>query len=281
MGRETTPSDLTITPRDRRFGRGMRTDRWWLGGDPIGTALYNALSATFPKGEAFFVESVRAFREGADPRLAADIRAFTTQEVMHSREHVAFNKRALEAGYDLSELDKKVDERLAFVRERHPIVNLAATMALEHFTAMLAHELLADERHLAGADAESANLWRWHAIEEIEHKGVAYDTWIHATRGMGRFKRWSIKARVMLLVTRNFIVDRAAGALELLRQDGITGPKAWWALFWFSFVRPGMMRKILGAWASFFMPGFHPWKHDDRALIVDAERSLQNQQAYA
>jgi hypothetical protein len=281
MARETTPSDLTITPRDRRFGRGTRTDRWWLGGDPIGTALYNALSATFPKGEAFFVESVRAFREGADPRLAADIRAFTTQEVMHSREHVAFNKRALEAGYDLTELDKKVDERLAFVRERHPLVNLAATMALEHFTAMLAHELLADARHLEGADTESANLWRWHAIEEIEHKGVAYDTWMHATKGLGRFKRWSIKARVMLLVTRNFIVDRAAGALELLRQDGITGPKAWWALFWFSFVRPGMMRKILGAWASFFMPGFHPWKHDDRALIVDAERSLQNQQAYA
>jgi hypothetical protein len=281
MARETTPSDLTITPRDRRFGRGTRTDRWWLGGDPIGTALYNALSATFPKGEAFFVESVRAVREGADPRLAADIRAFTTQEVMHSREHVAFNKRALEAGYDLTELDRKVDERLDFVRQRPPIVNLAATMALEHFTAMLAHELLADDRHLGPADPESAALWRWHAIEEIEHKGVAYDTWLHATRKLGRFKRWSIKARVMLLVTRNFIVDRAAGALELLRQDGITGPKAWWALFWFSFVRPGMMRKILGAWASFFMPGFHPWKHDDRALIVDAERSLQNQQAYA
>ena len=39
-----TPADLTITPRDRRFGRGMRTERWWMGGDPIATALYNALS---------------------------------------------------------------------------------------------------------------------------------------------------------------------------------------------------------------------------------------------
>src|SRR5687768_15227482 len=158
MARVTTPTDLTIRPRDRRFGRGESTARWWLGGDPYGTALYNALSATFPKGEAFFVESVRAYREGAEPRLAADIKAFTTQEVMHSREHVAFNKRAVDAGYDLSRLDRTVDERLAIIRARHPIVNLAATMALEHFTAMLAHELLADPRHLAGADGETGAL---------------------------------------------------------------------------------------------------------------------------
>lgn len=274
MVRETTPSDLTITPRDRRFGRGMRTDRWWMGGDPIATALYNALSATFPKGEAFFVESVRKFRDGTPPKLAEEIRAFVSQEVMHSREHVAFNKRAHEAGYDLSSLEKRVDWRLDMVRARAPIASLAATMALEHFTAILAHELLRDPRHLAAADAETAALWRWHAIEEIEHKGVAYDTWLHATRDWPRFKRWRVKAKVMLLVTRNFVVDRTAGTLELLRQDGITGPKAWARFFWFAFVRPGMMRKVLGAWASFFMPGFHPWNHDDRALIAREEKKL-------
>jgi len=271
---DRTPSDLTITPRDRRFGRDSAATRWWMGGNPVATALYNALSATFPKGEAFFVESVRAFRDDAPPRLAQEIRAFTTQEVMHSREHVAFNKRALDAGYDMTKLEKRVDERLALVKSKHPIVSLAATMALEHFTAILAHELLRDPRHLDRADAESAALWRWHAIEEIEHKGVAYDTWLHATRDWPRFRRWKVKAKVMLLVTRNFVVDRTAGTLELLRQDGITGPRAWWGLFWFAYVRPGMMRKVLGAWASFFMPRFHPWNHDDRALIADAERDL-------
>jgi hypothetical protein len=274
MAAEATPSDLTITPRDRRFGRGERTARWWMGGDPVATALYNALSATFPKGEAFFVESVRKFREGADPKLAGEIKAFVTQEVMHTREHVAFNKRALDAGYDLSRLERDVDARLDLVRSKPPIASLAATMALEHFTAILAHELLRDPRHLAGADPESAAMWRWHSIEEIEHKGVAYDTWLHATRAWPRFKRWSVKAKVMLLVTRNFLVDRTAGALELLRQDGITGPRAWARLFWFAFMRPGMVRKILGAWSTFFMPGFHPWNHDDRALIAAEEQRL-------
>ena len=266
-----TPADLTITPRDRRFGRGEATPRWWHGGNPYASALYNALSATFPLGEAFFVESVRNHRGGADERLAADIRNFTTQEVVHSREHLAFNRRAADAGYDLTPLEARVARRLELLRSKPPIASLAATMALEHFTAILAHALLADPRHLAGADPASAELWRWHASEEIEHKGVAYDTWLHATKAWPRKKRWQVKAKVMMLVTRNFIVDRTRGALELLRQDGITGPRAWANLLWFMWVAPGMMAKIFGAWAAFFMPGFHPWNEDDRALIQEYE----------
>lgn len=280
MARQTTPSDLTITPRDRRFGRESRAGRWWHGGDPVATAFYNAMSATFPKGEAFFVESVRKFREGVGPRLAAEIKAFTTQEVMHSREHVAFNKAVSEAGYDMSPLEERVERRLALVRSRPPIVSLAVTMALEHFTAILAHQLLGNPRHLANADSESTALWRWHSIEEIEHKGVAYDTWMHATRHWPRARRWKVKAKVMLFVTRNFVVDRTLGSLELLRQDGITGPRAWARLFWFAYVRPGMLRKILGAWADFFLPGFHPWNRDDRALIAGEERKLSAHEAY-
>ena len=277
MARPYTPHDLTITPRDRRFGRGAAQDHWWMGGDPVATAFYNALSATFPKGEAFFVESVRMFREGTPPKLAAEIKAFVTQEVMHSREHVQFNKRALEAGYDMSKLEERVEWRLSITRSRPPIVNLAATMCLEHFTAILAHQLLKNRRHLDRADAENAALWRWHSIEEIEHKGVAYDTWLHATGSLPRFRRWKIKAKVMLFVTRNFVVDRTFGTLELLRQDGITGPRAWARMVWFAWVYPGMLRKILGAWLSFFMPGFHPWKQDDRNLIAAAEQRLTAQ----
>ena len=269
LERETvTPADLVITPRDRRFGREDKTPRWWHGGDPYLTALFNALSATFPKGEAFFIDSVRKFRNAADERLAGEIRAFTTQEVIHSREHVAFNRRAADAGYDLGPLEGRVDERLALLNSKPPIAALAATMALEHFTAILAHELLADARHLAGADQASADLWRWHAVEEIEHKGVAYDTWLAATKDWPRRKRWKVKAKVMLLVTRNFIVDRTAGALELLRQDGITGLRAWLPLLWAMWGRPGVMRKVFAAWVSYFLPRFHPWNEDDRRLIV-------------
>lgn len=282
MTRAQTPRDLTITPRDRRFGRGTQQARWWMNGDPVATAFYNALSATFPKGEAFFVESVREFREGAPDKLAREIKGFVTQEVMHSREHVQFNKRAAEAGYDIGPLEARLEWRLSITRSRPPIVNLAATMCLEHFTAILAHQLLKNPRHLDGAASEDAALWRWHSIEEIEHKAVAYDTWLFATRGLTRWRRWKIKAKVMLFVTRNFVVDRSYGTLELLRQDGITGARAWGRMLWFAWVRPGMLRKISGAWLAFFLPGFHPWKIDDRHLIAEAETRLPAQaEAYA
>jgi uncharacterized protein len=269
-----TPAELSITPRDRRFGRDAATPRLWHGGRLEATAIYNALSTTFPKGEAFFVESVRAFRDEAPPKLAEEIKGFTTQEAIHSREHDAFNKRAVDAGYDLGKLEKRVEERLAITKGRPPIVSLAATMALEHFTAILAHQLLADPRHLEGADRETAELWRWHAVEEIEHKGVAYDTWLHATRHWPRFKRWKVKARVMLLVTRNFLVDRTAGALELMRQDGVADVRAWLLLLTYLWVRPGMFRKIAGAWFSFFLPRFHPWNVDDRHLLRKYEENV-------
>ena len=262
------PTTLAIIPRDRRFGASASPNRLWHGGRVEATAIYNALSTTFPKGEAFFVESVRAFRDGAPPQLAEDIKGFTTQEVIHSREHDRFNRRAEQAGYDLSALDQRIEERLAIGRGRPPVANLAATMALEHFTAILAHQLLADPRHLEGADPEAAKLWRWHAAEEIEHKGVAYDTWLHATRHWSRWKRWKVKSLLMLLMTRNFLVDRTKGALELMRQDGVTGLRAWARLLSYLWLRPGMFRKIAGAWAAYFVPGFHPWNHDDRHLLA-------------
>jgi uncharacterized protein len=271
-----TPNDLTITPRDRRFGRASKQDRWWLGGDPIATAFYNALSITFPKGEAFFIESVKAFRDGAPEKLEREIRAFISQEVMHSREHVSFNKRVTEAGYDLTGLERKVTDSLELTKNRPAFLNLCVTMALEHYTAIMATQMLTDPLAFKGADAEQVDMWKWHAIEEIEHKGVAYDTWLHATRDWTRWKRWKVKSIMMLLVTKNFWTNRYKGTIELLRQDGITGWKAHARVLWFLFGSPGAIRKLLPAWATFFMPGFHPWNHDDRALIAKYESEYED-----
>ncbi|WP_066482495.1 MULTISPECIES: metal-dependent hydrolase [unclassified Sphingomonas] len=270
-----TPADLEIRPRDRRFGRNTNVRRWWHGDDPVATAFYNALSVTFPKGEGFFIDSVRKFRDGTPPRLEREINAFVKQEVIHTREHVAFNRHVTDQGYDVSRLEARVDRELAITKGRPPIANLAATMALEHFTAIIAHQLIANPRHLAGADPEAAALWRWHAIEEIEHKGVAYDTWLHATRDWPRFRRWWVKSLVMVMATIKFFRGRTEGMLDLLAQDGLTGAGVKWRVFRYAFGRPGMARKVLGAWFAYFMPGFHPWNHDDRKLIALADSDYE------
>lgn len=267
MAKDKTPVDLEITPRDRRFGRETSQDRWWYNNDPVGTAFFNALSVTFPRGEAYFIEAVKAHREGVPPKLAGEIRAFVQQEVMHSREHVAFNRKVSETGYDISPLEKVVEESLEATKDRPAIVDLAVTMALEHYTALLAQQILKNEKGFASADPEWANLWRWHAIEEIEHKGVAYDTWMHATKDWSRWQRWKVKSRVMLLVTMMFWPKRVRGMKALLAQDGITGARAMGRILWFMFGMPGMLRKALPQWIAYFLPGFHPWNHDDRELI--------------
>ncbi len=267
------PADLAITVRERRFGRGDKP-RWWLNNDPVATAWLNSLSATFPRGEAFFIESVKAFREGVPPQLAEEIRAFVAQEVNHSREHIAFNRSVVDAGYDLAEIDQGVVDWLEIARRRPAIVNLAATIALEHFTAMMAHEFLSRPQYFAGAEPDSAAMWRWHAIEEIEHKGVAYDTFLHATRHLSRWQRWKLKSAVMLMVTNNFVRNRIRDALQLLAQDGLTGPRVRWQLYAHVFWKPGVLRRILPAWIGYFLPGFHPWNLDDRALIAKAAQEF-------
>jgi predicted metal-dependent hydrolase len=266
-----TPDDLAIIVRDLRFGREHKPARWWLNGDPVATAWHNALSATFPRGETMFIEAVKAHREGAPPKLEAEIRAFVQQEINHTREHIAFNKAATDAGYDLTKIDVRIAEIMALIRQRPQIVNLAATIALEHYTAMMAHEFLANPKHFSGGEPETVAMWRWHATEEIEHKGVAFDTWLHATRDWSRWKRWKLKSTMMLIITLNFLRNRWNDSLHLLAQDGLSGARIKFRLAWYLLGTPGVLRRIFPSWLSYFLPGFHPWNHDDRALIGKAD----------
>ncbi|MEO0062654.1 MAG: hypothetical protein RLZZ08_1214, partial [Pseudomonadota bacterium] len=181
--------------------------------------------------------------------------------------HVSFNRAAADAGYDMTAIDQRVAKLIGDVRARPPHGWLAVTIALEHFTAMFAHQFLAHPEHFHGAGSEQADLWCWHAVEEIEHKGVAFDTWLHATRNWSRWRRWRVKSLLMLIITRRFVKHRFADAMELLAQDGITGWHARARLLWYLLGRPGILRRIMPAWIAYFLPGFHPWNHDDRALI--------------
>ncbi len=266
-----TSADRALTVRDRRFSRDPPYPRWWVAGDPVATAWFTVLSATFPRGEAYFVESVKAFRDGAPPKLAAAIRDFIAQEINHTREHLALNRAAHAIGYDLSLTDANVDRLLGLARAQAPIFNLAATAALEHFTAIMAHELLANPVYFAGSDAQIADLWRWHAVEEIEHKGVAYDVWLHATRDWGRWQRWRLQAVTMLAITPRFLMYRCQEVLALLAQDGLTGWRAKLGLTSYLLRRPGILRQVFPAWLAWFGPGFHPWQIDDHALIAGTE----------
>jgi len=270
----TTPADLTITPRDLRVDRNTRNARWWHGGDPVATAYFNALSAAFPQGETFFIESVRRYRDSVHEPLREQIAAFVQQESMHTREHVVFNKLLRTAGYDTTAMDAETRRRVDEARARPPVVQLALTVALEHFTAIMAHSLLTEREPLPGASEDIVRLWQWHAIEEIEHKAVAYDTFVAVTQHMRPLRRWLLRCHVMGLVSLQFWYSNFQRMADFFRQDGINTPRTWWRVAKYLLVKPGMMRRIFWDYLRFYGPGFHPWHRDDRPLIAEIERKL-------
>ena len=268
------PADLQIQPRNVMFARGKSADRWWNGGNPYATAFYNSLSLTFPKGEAFFIESVRNFRDRVPPAQQEQIDAFIKQEAAHSREHNHLNNQVEQAGYDVGAMHADLDSRLALLEDQPPIVGLVTTVALEHFTAIIAHACLQKESHFRGAAPDAARLWKWHAIEEIEHKGVAFDTFLAATKNLSACKRWKFRSLVMLNISYTFLRGRVRAMRQFLKQDGIDGPVSWLRIFSFLVIYPGLLRQIFPSWLSFFRPKFHPWQHDDRALVAAHEAQL-------
>lgn len=274
MSVTAAPSDLQIKPRDLAFGRGVKHARWWHGGDPVATAFWNALSLTFPQGEAFFVRSVRHYVNDVPEPLRSQVEDFARQEAYHSREHMALNRQVSDAGYDTREIDEAIRADIQRDKDQPPEVHLAATAALEHFTAMLAHAMLADERHFEGCPDELRRLWQWHAVEEIEHKGVAFDTFMYVTRDLSPFKRYLFRVMVMVHISIDFWRERRRDLHVLFRQDGIDTPQTWRRLLKYLFLKPGLIRQVFLPYLAYYLPGFHPWKHDDRKLAADTERRL-------
>ena len=274
MSVTAAPSDLQIKPRDLAFGRGVKHACWWHGGDPVATAFWNALSLTFPQGEAFFVRSVRHYVNDVPEPLRSQVEDFARQEAYHSREHMALNRQVSDAGYDTREIDEAIRADIQRDKDQPPEVHLAATAALEHFTAMLAHAMLADERHFEGCPDELRRLWQWHAVEEIEHKGVAFDTFMYVTRDLSPFKRYLFRVMVMVHISIDFWRERRRDLHVLFRQDGIDTPQTWRRLLKYLFLKPGLIRQVFLPYLAYYLPGFHPWKHDDRKLAADTERRL-------
>lgn len=273
--RSATPADLHIQSRNRYFSGAAIERRRWIGGDPFASAFFNALSATFPKGETFFVETLKRYLGRVPPRLEREIRSFIQQEATHSREHLCFNRHLQSCDLDISRLEENIAGVVDGIRARPEISRLGATMCIEHITAILAAEVIANPVHFENADDQQRKLWLWHASEEIEHKGVAYDTWLHATSEWNPLRRWLYRCILMAKISLGFAMNRTKGILDLLRQDGISGPRAWFGLVRYALFAPAPLRRTIGPLFQFFKPGFHPWDIDDRHLIQLAESEYE------
>lgn len=274
----SNPPDVALNAvmpirRDLKFDLdGSKINDWhYLG--RVTTQLINGLSIMFPIGERFFITSVRNFRDEIDdPKLLEAVRAFIGQEAMHGREHEAFNQLMEDAGLPADELEKEVGRLLGFFQKYSTKkFQLGGTIALEHFTAILADALLSNDQLLGDSDAEYAALLRWHALEETEHKSVAFDVW-NKVAGRGLFSYASRQASFvlstvlilyMMIRFQRELLDAAPPAKDKdVRRKGARG--------YYDFLfgkQPGILRMVGKQWLDYFRPGFHPWDHDNREYL--------------
>lgn len=239
--------------------------RYWYRGNPWITHFMNALSTTFPDGERFFMHSVRHFeKQISDPELRAQIRAFIGQEANHGKEHEAFNQALIDQhALPLASKIGFMRKALAYAKKRYaPREQLALTVGFEHFTAILANLMLEQSDVVQDLDAMYGDMFMWHAVEETEHKSVAFDVY-QAVDG----DYW-LRVKGMVMATFFFLLITTRMQYSLLKHDGKLGDlRSALGFAKFMLFKPGMLTRIIPEYLDFYRPGFHPWQHDNRALI--------------
>ena len=235
-------------------------------GDLVMSHILAVLSSVFPDGEDYFVRSVEAAAgDIADPQLRREVEGFIGQESMHGREHRALNERLAELGYPTRAIGTYV-RGLTSLRERFQgrRANLAYTSALEHYTATLAETLLGDPEARAVVGHHGVReLLMWHALEEAEHKSVAFDVY----RQAGGTERMRIA--IMWLTHLTFLLETSIWTTVSLALDPTVRRRplsvlaGLWRLRTSPFARPHVVRQLF----DYHRRDFHPTDRDTDALI--------------
>jgi predicted metal-dependent hydrolase len=169
----------TIRTRSPKFDF-ESVPRYWFANSVIGTQLANGLNLLFPAGERFFVRSVRRYLDRIeDPKLREDVKGFSGQEGLHAYAHERYFETLERQGYNVRAFLKFYETfAFDFIEKIAPAqLCLAATAACEHFTAAMATNALAREADgsMVVKEPTMRALLLWHAVEEIEHRSVAFD----------------------------------------------------------------------------------------------------------
>lgn len=255
---------------------------YWVNDSAGITHFMTALSALFPDGEKLFIDSVRAVRYHPaikdNQALQKEISAFIGQEAMHTKEHENFNASAKRFGHDVEKYERETGAliqgaRKWFARVVKPfgmtqeMVDLTATTALEHFTATIASQLLVNE-HIQKlmTDPTMSYMWYWHAVEENEHKAVAFDVY-EAVFGKG-IKAYGLRTTALVVSMVLIFMAQSSFVVRLLKEDGKLNLKELGIIYKYAYspskgIITGMTKEML----AYFKPGFHPNDLDTVSLL--------------
>ena len=268
--RQPLGAKVGIPPRRVAMNFEKSESGYWYADSPFLTYFWSAFSVLLPEGEQFFVEAVRHYRDQiTDENLKAGISGFIGQEALHTQGHQVLNQFINDKKLPAHELEAQLKLLLDTVAKIHPRLNLAATICLEHFTALMGEQLLAEEDHHMSVREDMRPLWMCHALEETEHKAVAWD--VYEQTGGG----YVFRAGTMVITTAilGAVMTYATGRLlaadgKLFNvRDNVKGMRA-------LFGRQGRMTRLLPKFLDFFRPDFHPNDHDTKALVTEWREKL-------
>lgn len=277
-------ASFPVRRMDFEFGE---VPRYWAANDAGLTHFMTTLSALFPEGEQFFVDSTRAVRKHPklnDPDLQREISAFIGQEAMHSKEHLAFNSSAQSYGYDIRTMEQQTGKVIRTGTKilttllkpfgvTKEMIDLTGTCALEHFTAVIAAELLQNKDVQAMFnDSTMHQLWMWHAVEENEHKAVVFDVYT-AIYGHG-LKAYTMRAIAMIIAMGLIFMTQSYFTAQLMKIDGKLTWKDSKYMLKFMYARKGFMTRQIPELLDFFRPNFHPNDSDTDQLLADWKLKL-------
>ena len=229
--------------------------RYWLDNDPFKTRLLDAMSLLFPDGERFFIRSVRHFRDQIeDPSLQARVADFIYQEAQHGRQHEQYNARLKAQGLPVDDMLAELRSRLdSLWNHLGPLASLALTCGAEHLTAVLGRSILTHPEYWAGAHPVMRDLFHWHAIEELEHRDVAYD--VLQTVAPGRYVHRTAHYAFMWAY-----FWRGAFRLQrmMLQAEGQWSPTLIWQYRKWLFGLQGVLTSAVPDMVHYFRPGYHP-----------------------
>lgn len=266
----------SITVRQMGFEFNNEIPEFWFDGNPLMTMVMTAMSVSFPAGERFFIDSVRYYeKQIVDPNLKKQIKGFIGQEANHTLEHSAFNQFMDDLGYPAIAMENFVRDRIKSIQKRSaPERNLASTAALEHFTAILAGAILERLDVLKTMHPTVAKMWAWHAIEEIEHRSVAFDVYQDQV-GDEKLRRSAMIRMTMLFV----LVNVVRTFILMLNTRQFFNLKGWVKGIKMMWGKDGIYRRAVSHYFEYYRKDFHPSHIDYQTVLEEAKRLYINGEA--
>lgn len=239
----------------------------YIPGEVLATHIVNVMHLVLPEGERAMAEALsEALPQIEDERLREAVRGFVGQETMHAGSHEAARKHLQSIGLDVDSYIDKISWLVDRLLGGHGLTGraeqewlkerLGLFAGMEHYTAVLGEWLLnADILEAKGMHPAMLDLVRWHGAEEVEHRSVVYDAFMHLDGSYARRARTAVLAGVTLLPL--FIVS----AGYLYRKDPSADKGRFWGLQFLNATRRG----VIPSWTVFLTelprylrPGFHP-----------------------